>query len=300
MSFKPKRLAALTKKKNKIPLPLKIIRWLFPKVEVVFPYAAHRYFITIFFTPLRYPVPEKEQRALTFAQTFTLPVAGQRVQGYTWGEGHRYVLLVHGWAGRATQFRRFVKPLLAAGYKVVAFDGPAHGNSTGKRTHIREFNEVLKQIYQKFGTPEAVLAHSFGGGAVLMAAMNGLPVTRLVNISTPTDGDEIINTFLRTINGSASTGEYFKKYVLKQFGEPFVHFTSLYFIKHLPAPVELLLVHDEDDRDVGIEQAEALQREYPSAELIRTKGLGHTRILRDNAIIEACVTFIRQGPSVSK
>jgi len=282
------------KKKDKTPLMLKLIRWLFPKLEVVLPWAAHRYFVHIFFSPVRYPVPEKEQKALTFASEFTVSAAGQRIQGYMWGDGERYVLLVHGWAGRATQFRRFVKPLLAAGYRVVGFDGPAHGRSSGKRTDIREFHEVLIQVYQKFGKPAGIIAHSFGGSAVLYAATQGLPVDRLINISSPTSGDEIIKTYLRTINGSPVTGEYFKKYVQQKLGKPFDNFTSLYFIKHLPAPVQLLLVHDADDRDVGINQAEMLRQVFPSAVLFRTEGLGHTRILKDDAVIERCVTFIRQ------
>jgi len=286
------------KKKDKTPFLLKSTRWLFPKLEVVLPWAARRYFVYIFFSPVRYQVPEKEQKAVTFASEFAVSAAGKRIQGYIWGKGERYVLLVHGWAGRATQFRRFIKPLLAAGYKVVAFDGPAHGRSTGKRTDIREFYEVLVQIYQKFGKPAGVIAHSFGGSAVLYAATQGLPVNCLVNISSPTSGDEIIKTYLRAINGSAATGEYFKKYILEKFGNPFDNFTSLYFIKHLPAPVRLLLVHDADDRDVGINQAEMLQQVYPAAGLFRTQGLGHTRILKDNAVIERCVTFIGQGSSV--
>lgn len=277
---------------------LKLVRWVFPKAEVVFPYLAHRYFVSIFFSPLRYVVPEKERYAETFATLFTVMAAGKQIQGYAWGEGVRYVLVVHGWAGRATQFRRFIKPLLAAGYRVVGFDGPAHGRSTGKRTEIREFYEVLQQLYKKFGEPAGILAHSFGGSAVLYAAMQGLPVKRLVNMASPTIGDEIIRTYLRTIHGSAATGEFFKKYILQRYGQPFDTFTSMHFIRHLPAPVALLLVHDEDDREVSIQQAEALRAVYPAATLVRTKGLGHTRILKDDAVIEQCVTFIQQGTSV--
>jgi hypothetical protein len=63
-------------------------------------------------------------------------------------------------------------------------------------------------------------------------------------------------------------------------------------VKYLPSPVDLLLVHDEDDKEVGPQHPEALLKVYPAAKLIKTSGLGHTRILRDDAVIREVVTFI--------
>jgi hypothetical protein len=54
-----------------------------------------------------------------------------------------------------------------------------------------------------------------------------------------------------------------------------------------------MLVHDDEDKEVNIRQAEALQKLYPSAKLVRTSGLGHTRILKDNIVIQRCVTFVQ-------
>lgn len=281
------------KKKDKTPALLKFVRWAYPRVEKIAPGLAHRYFVRLFFQPVRYPLPEKEKKAESFAQPFSFEAANKRIQAYAWGEaGSPYVLLVHGWSGRATQFRRFVKPLLAKGYSVIGFDGPAHGNSQGSKTHIVEFEETLHKIVALKGVPDAVIAHSFGGGAVLMAAMHGLPIKKLINIASPTIGDEIINTYLRAIQGSPATGTFFKEYVLRAYGKPFDEFTALHFIRHLPAPLSLMLVHDANDREVSLAHAEALIRVYPSAKLLRTEGLGHTRILKDNEVIQACETFI--------
>jgi len=284
------------KKKDQYPLLLKFIRWVFPKLEAYAPRLAHRYFEKIFFTPLHYPVPEKEQKAKTFARLSTVTAAGKTIQVYTWGEGQP-VLLIHGWAGRATQFRRFVKPLMAAGYKVVAFDGPAHGQSEGKRTNLDEFEAAIRAVYAQMGEPVAVIAHSFGGGAALFSAMKGVSIKKLVMIASPSVGDEIINTYLRTINGTWATGTYFKQYVRETTGKPFDEYTAQYFVTQLKAPLDLLLVYDEEDREVPMVHADTLMKLYPSAMLIRTHGLGHTRILKDDHIIAACVTFVRNGAS---
>ena len=50
---------------------------------------------------------------------------------FAWGAGPS-VLLVHGWEGRGAQLGALVDPLVAAGYRVVALDGPAHGDSPGR------------------------------------------------------------------------------------------------------------------------------------------------------------------------
>jgi predicted alpha/beta hydrolase family esterase len=277
-----------------------LVRWFFPRLEKFAPPLAHRYFLKIFFTPLKYKTPDKELTAEKFARTFQIKASGKTIQCYEWGnELAPYILVVHGWAGRATQFRRFFKPLMNSGIRIVGFDGPAHGKSTGKRTSIHEFEETLKKIFEVKGDPVGVLAHSFGGVAVLYSVMRGLNVKRLVNIATPTIGDEVIRTYLNAVNGSWSTGEFFKSYVLKTQGKTFDEFSALHFVKHLPGKIDLLLVHDENDKEVTISHADALIKAYPDALLIRTRKLGHTRILKDDEVIRRCVTFLRDGASRS-
>jgi esterase/lipase len=284
----------MTKKKDRTPSLLKFIRWSYPKVEAVFPLLAHRFFFTLFFSPLKFNAPEKELKAETFGELFTISVEGKKIQCYKWGESEKTIVLIHGWAGRATQFRRFIKPLLAAGYQVVGFDGPAHGKSEGKRTNIREFEEALKKVCERAGVPEAIIAHSFGGGVALMAAMNGLRVKTLINIASPTIGEEIIRTYLKAINGSEKTMTYFRNEVVKRYGKPFEEYTALHFVKHLDQHINMLLVHDTDDKEVSLEHPLALMEAYPAAELYQTSGLGHTRILKDDKVIRKIVSFIRQ------
>lgn len=281
-------------KKDKTPFLLKFVRWFFPLLEKTLPFLAHRYFIKIFFTPLKYKTPEKELEWENKSQKFSVLASGKRIQCYSWGKGP-VILLIHGWAGRATQFRKFIEAFTEIGYRVVGFDGPAHGKSEGKKTNIDEFYEALKSIYKVTGEPVAIICHSFGGSAALFSAKEGLAVRKLINIASPTIGDEIINTYLRAINGSKSTGDYFKRYVMQQTGKTFDDYTSLNFIRHIKHEISLLLVHDEDDKEVYLKHAQALKEVYPAAQLLVTKGLGHTRILKDDRVIANCVTFVREG-----
>lgn len=270
------------------------MQWAFPKVEALSGSLASKLFIKLFFTPFRYRVPEKEKKAETFARKIRLGPSGNETQVFEWGTAKRYVLFVHGWAGRATQFRRFVKPLLAAGFGVVGFDGPAHGQSQGKRASFKEFEEAIRQIYAKYGEPEAIVAHSYGGNAVLYAAVNGLPVPKLINIASPTIAEDIVDTYIKGLRASARVKRDFYDYISSTYGQPFDNFAALHLVKQLPAPVRLLLVHDEKDKEVGPHHPEELMKIYPSAKLVKTSGLGHTRILRDNSVIREVVTFIEE------
>ena len=287
-------LFRMTKSKPiKIPLTFRIIRWGFPKLEKISTRLSGWYFEKIFFTPFRFKTPEKELEAEATAMLFSVVVAGKKVQCYQWGdESKPFVLVVHGWAGRSTQFRKFVPQFNEAGYRIIGFDGPAHGKSEGKRTSIAEFEEVMKEIAKSKGYPEAIIAHSFGGGASLFAIANGFPVKKLINIASPTIADRIIQSYLKAIGGSWKTGENFKALIKHRHGKEFEEFTALFLIRKVPADLRLMLVHDEDDKEVEIVHIHELIKVFPSARLLATKGLGHNRILKDEVVIGACLDFI--------
>lgn len=277
----------------KIPFAFKMIRWVFPKLEKISTRLSGWYFEKIFFTPFRYKTPEKELEAEATAQLFSVTSAGRKIQCYQWGEELKpYVLVVHGWAGRSTQFRRFIPAFNEAGYRIIGFDGPAHGKSEGKRTSIAEFDEVIKAISVIKGNPEAIIAHSFGGGASLYAISKGLPVKKLINIASPTIADRIIQSYLKAIGGSWKTGANFKKLIQKRYGKSFEEFTALDLIKKVPQDLKLMLVHDEEDKEVDISHVHELIKIFPSARLLQTRGLGHNRILKDDAVITECLNFV--------
>ena len=284
------------KKKNATPLPLRVIPRLFPWLERFAPWLVNRLFVYMFYTPFRYKRPEKELDAFNSAEKFSMLMDGKKIQCYSWGSGP-VVLLVHGWAGRGTQLRKFIEPLNRAGYRAFAMDGPAHGASDGKRTTPDEFGRAIMKIEEKVGGLSAIIAHSFGGVASLNAIAAGLPLKTLINIASPTIGEEIIKTYLQVLNGSEKTGEAFKQRVLKKTGKSFHEFTALALVKRVPADLNLLLVHDEGDKEVSIRHPQALLEQFPRGKLLQTKGLGHNRILKDEDVIRQVVTFIQHHSS---
>jgi pimeloyl-ACP methyl ester carboxylesterase len=57
----------------------------------------------------------------------------------------------------------------------------------------------------------------------------------------------------------------------------------------------LLVIHDRDDREVPFVHGERLAATWRNASLHATTGLGHRRILRDDAVIAEVVAFVRDG-----
>jgi pimeloyl-ACP methyl ester carboxylesterase len=281
-------------KKNKTPWTIRFIAWLFPKLERFAPSLANRYFIYIFFTPFHYTEPEKEKEFLKSAKAFRIVSDGKSIQCYRWGDEGPKLLLVHGWAGRTGQFRKMIPQLVGAGFQVVSFDGPAHGRSEGKQTNIFEFGSVMKELIQAEGEFAGTIAHSFGGVAALYAIANGLRIPKLITIASPTIASQVIHNFRRAINASAKVEKAIDTFLLAKYGKPFSAFTGLHAVTHLTQPLGLLHIQDENDPDVAVENATELKKAYPSTVIHLTKGLGHTRILKDDGVIAVCINFLKE------
>ena len=284
----------MAKKTFKEPLLLRATRWLFPQLEKVVPVLAVRLFTQLFFTPLHFGFPVKEKAWVKKARKSRIVIREKKIQVYEWGDTkHPGILFIHGWAGRGTQFRKFFDPFIQSGFRIISFDGPAHGKSEGRRTSVLEFEEVVRALWLRENQPVGVIAHSFGGTVSLYAAFKGLPISKLIMIGTPIIGDLVIKGFLKAVNGSEKTAEEFKKHLLLKYGREFREFSAEYLLTQLQDPIDLMIVHDEDDRESPIQHAEEAIKLYPSAKMMRTKGLGHNRILRDQKVIEACLAFIK-------
>jgi pimeloyl-ACP methyl ester carboxylesterase len=284
----------MAKKPFKEPFLLRFTRWIFPKLERVAPFLAVRLFTQLFFTPLHFGFPTKEKAWVKTSKKSDISIQGKKISVYEWGdEKNPAVIFVHGWAGRGTQFRKFFEPFIQGGYRIIAFDGPAHGKSEGKQTTVIEFEEVVRHLWNRSDPPAGIIAHSFGGTVALYAAFKGLPIQKLVMIGTPVIGELVIKGFLRAVNGSEKTGVEFRKRLNEKYGRSFEEFSAEHLLPRLPEPIDLMIIHDRDDKESPIRHAEEAVRLYPQATLMRTAGLGHNRVLRDTAVIDACLRFMK-------
>ncbi|HET6763130.1 MAG TPA: alpha/beta hydrolase, partial [Longimicrobiaceae bacterium] len=171
---------------------LRAMRAGFRVLGAVHPRAAAKLATRLFFRPRRFDRPGREQQVLETGTPLDLRSGLRATQ---WGESGPTVLLVHGWEGRGTQLGAFAGPLAAAGMRVVALDGPAHGDSPGSETNLLEFGRALVAVERELGPLEAVVAHSFGCASTLVATDIGLRPRRLVLIAGPSSIPDVLRRF---------------------------------------------------------------------------------------------------------
>lgn len=98
---------------------------------------------------------------------------------------HGRAVLLHGWESHAGHLDTLADALVAQGMQVFALDAPAHGASPGATAHPLAFAAALTDAVTAVGPVDVAIGHSMGGGAVLLAASEGLPVERVVSIAAP-------------------------------------------------------------------------------------------------------------------
>ncbi|MCA5893923.1 alpha/beta fold hydrolase [Isoptericola sp. NEAU-Y5] len=229
------------------------------------------------------------------ASRATVHVDGERVVTYAWGSPDRpAVLLVHGWQLRASRLAPLVVALENAGMRVVAFDGVAHGESTGRRMSAVEHIATMHAVQAAEGPFTAVVGHSLGGLSAGLALHEGFAADRFVSLAAPTGFDAVGATFLRFAGIPDTLHERFCAHVERTFpgSGPGVRDRLTLTAHPVPEHVSTLFVQDSGDRMTDPEDAQRLHAAHPGSELVLTNGLGHNRVLDDPGVHDAVVTHV--------
>ncbi|WP_157006589.1 alpha/beta fold hydrolase [Agromyces laixinhei] len=249
------------------------------------------------------PVAPTDLATHRSARRGTVRIPGIRGTGvdvvtYEWGAGARSVLLAHGWQSRASVFSPLVRELRSEGFRVLAFDAPANGDSPGRGTYLLDHLDIIAELTRREGPWHGVVGHSFGSLAALMAVHDGTPATRVVGIAGAADPAVFIEGFGAMLGLDARTREAlaarFAGRVFAGRPDPFARYSA---VRHpLPEDVPLLLVHDRGDRRVPFTESERLlEVNRGHARLVATDGLGHNRVLRADVTLDAVMAFLSAG-----
>lgn len=234
---------------------------------------------------------------------FEVELRGRVVRGWSWGSGP-VVYLVHGWGGSLEQMVPLVAPLLDRGLQVVAFDGPSHGRSDagihGRRSSDAvELGRALDAVAARFGPARAVVAHSMGALAALLAIRDGwLASERLVLVAPPSGIPDLLDRIRRELGLGPHAARRLGERTRRRTGYAVDDLDLVRIANSLGRQdrPELLVVHDLLDRETPHEPSTRLVRSWPGAELLSTSGLGHRRILADAAVGGAVARFVDRLP----
>lgn len=261
--------------------------------RLLFPQSASALAERLFLTP-----PEPRDAAasaldLIDGRSSFLVHKGRHISMWRWGSRDApAVLLVHGWGGNAAQMRAFVFPLLSAGYRVIAYDQPAHGVSEGRLTGLPDFADVLGEVAWHHGDVRAVIGHSLGATAAAMAhAWKRIDVAKIILVSAPSDMVGYSRRFARWHWMPEPLRRSMQAAIEERYGLRWEELELARIAPRLSASA--LVIHDTDDRIVPWKQGAAFAQQWRGARLMTTAGLGHRRILADPAVAQAAVDFVR-------
>jgi pimeloyl-ACP methyl ester carboxylesterase len=247
-----------------------------------------------FFSPAKYEVKSGDQIIIRRGTNSRIPFDGGELAVTTWGDSGPSVLLMHGWGGSRAQMTGFVDPLLEAGYRVVSFDQPAHGESDGMTTNLLEIAPTMELIAKEEGTFDAIIAHSFGTliASYALVSLKFRSPERLVYLGAFNRLMDSLPRFQAQAGLPDPIMEGLREMIYEKFGQAVVEAIC----NEILAPrinIPALLFHDKADNVTPIEDSRAIARVWKNAQLTETDGLGHRGALQSDAIREQVVKFIK-------
>ena len=248
----------------------------------------------IFSTPMmKSSIRQKE--IFIHAEKLQFPFDGKLVHGFRCNHPQKNkVLLLHGFSSSAHNFYQYVQPLVEKNYEVLAFDAPAHGASEGKEVNAVVYAGMIKKVMELYGPINGFIAHSFGGIAISLA-METIQHDTNIKIALVAPATEtttaVDNAFEMLGLKKGKVRKEFDKIVFEKGGQQTEWFSVRRALHNIKASI--LWVHDEDDDITPLKDALKVKSDnHPNIKFVITKGLGHRKIYRDQAVIDSIVKFL--------
>jgi pimeloyl-ACP methyl ester carboxylesterase len=274
---------------------LKLTRFTFQTIGQIFPTKMSELAYRIFATPRWRAKHLRTDAVIDAAKIVDFKFRDFTVKLYEWGKPEdRIVLLAHGWESRGTALRMYVKPLLAQGFRVVAFDSLGHGDSEGKRNNLSTNAKLMADIVHHYGGIYGCIGHSFGCSSLtymLQHVDNQLVVERVVFLAVPHGIKKIVDDYFVFLHVPKRVQHVFYKTIENINNQPI---EALDVATAYPAAKmgKLLLVHDRFDKVTTLEAAERVVERWDNAYLLITVGYGHFRLAKNPDVIGRIVDFI--------
>ncbi|MBT8263985.1 MAG: alpha/beta hydrolase [Eudoraea sp.] len=245
---------------------------------------------TLFCTPRKGKVLKVQSSFLEAAKHDVVTVGGKQLQTYCWPGKKETVLLIHGWESNSFRWRNLIGLLQDEGYEIIAFDAPAHGNSSGSILNVPLYAECTQHVIQRFN-PNSIVGHSVGGMTAVyhQYLYPNSTVQKIVTVGSPSELHDIMLQYKKILGFNnrvlGALDDYFKKH----FGFGIHGFSTANFAKNITIPG--LLIHDELDTIAPVKASEKVHASWKNSTLIKTSGLGHS--MHQSAVSEQIINFLK-------
>lgn len=247
------------------------------------------------------PLSTFESKLLHQAKQSNINSGEYKISVYAWrnltnSDQAKTVLLTHGWGGHALNFAHIIVKLLENNFNVVAYDSPAHGNSSGNQTNLLCNTQALLTVSEDVGSIHALIGHSFGAMANAYALERSKGTSKLseieniVLIASPNKLVDIFASFTQAMQLPKSILRIFHQKLETIAKRKIESMSVVEFLKSYKG--QTLVVHDYKDRVVPISEANSVVNDVDAATLFATTGLGHFRLLADSTVSEKIINFL--------
>lgn len=216
-------------------------------------------------------------------------IAEHIVQTYKWEGVGETVVLVHGWESNTWRWHKLIEHLKEANYNIIAFDAPAHGNSSGKYLHVPLYEQVLEFIVEKY-LPKFLIGHSMGGMTILYNEYlnSNTEVEKIIIIGAPSEYHEVLIHYQNLLGFNENVRLALVHFIQHQFKFDPKKFSSSQYVESNNK--KGLLFHDKHDQIVPYHASQQVHAHWKRSKLISTEGLGHS--MHQDEVNEQIVTFL--------
>ena len=276
---------------------LQYLRTKFKTISKLAPATAGRMAFELFCTP--YPKYKKRKAPAIFHHAIKRKVVltdQTKIHGFEWlpsKPNDQTVLIAHGYGSYAYKFEHYIAPLLKMGYRVLAFDAPAHGQSEGKHIHVVVYQEAIQKIIEQAGPVHHFIGHSLGALTLSMIAekIDQAEARKFVLIAPATKTTTTFANFFKMMHLNEVTKAAFLQDVSSKTNHTMDYFAADRALANYKGPI--LWVHDEKDMVCPYEDIINFKENAPSnIKFLITNGLGHNKVYKTAEIMDQIMTFL--------
>jgi pimeloyl-ACP methyl ester carboxylesterase len=250
---------------------------------------AHKAY-TLFCTPRKGRILPMQVQFLKEAKKEVVAVGDMNVQTYSWEGEKETILLLHGWESNSFRWRNLIGYLKREGFRVIAFDAPAHGDSSGSLFNVIRYTECTQTIVSRYN-PDYIIGHSVGGMTAVyhqyLFPVNSLK--KIISIGAPSEFSDVMKRYQELLGFNDKVLNALDAYYKKHFGFGIDDFSNAKYAKSITIPG--LLIHDELDLVAPFWASEKVHGQWKNSRLIRTQGLGHS--MHQEQVNEQIINFLK-------
>ncbi len=237
------------------------------------------------------PVTNKGNTFLDTAKENKIYHDGYEATIYTYGNGSKNILFLHGWLSNSERWRKTLEAIDLTIYTCYLMDAPGHGRSKGDHLNLEVYKIFLLELVESLNGVHAIVGHSLGSLVSAYAFLENpnLPVDKFVLTGAPEGMTSIFDFFKRITNFNHKVIDQLNNYINRNVTSiPSKEINISNFLKKVHQPV--LIIHDFDDKICPITAIQTAVAHNKEVNTFFTSGLAHD--LDDKCVIDATINFL--------